>query len=244
MAGASALKLRWQAWSASFAVLQQREKTMVIGATAIAIVFGGHTFWIEPAQLQAARLKKTIEQQQAEQTQVRSQLSALAAQNSDPDAAGRVALQQLREQLAGAESTLKSFERNLIAPTQAPILLQTLLARHRGLKMLSLATLAPLPLIEPPAPKEKTDKTKAEDSKKSATIGDPPPAMPGGNIYKHGIEIKVAGGYHDLLAYVADLEASPQKLLWGDMRLTGEYPVSELTLTVFTLSLDSTWLVV
>lgn len=243
MAGASPLKLRWQAWSVRFAALQPREKAMVIGATVIAIAFGGHTLWIEPAQLQAARLKKAIEQQQAEQVQVRAQVSALAAQNSDPDAAGRVALQQLREQLAGAESTLKNFERNLIAPTQAPILLQTLLTRHRGLKMLSLATLAPLPLIEPPANKEKTDKSKAEEPKKSA--GDPAPAMPGGNIYKHGIEIRVAGGYHDLLAYVADLEASPQKLLWGDMRLAvKEYPVSELTLTVFTLSLDSTWLVV
>ncbi len=69
--------------------------------------------------------------------------------------------------------------------------------------------------------------------------------MPGGNIYKHGIEIKLAGGYGDLLAYVADLEASPQKLLWGGMRLTvKQFPVSELTLTVYTLSLDSIWLVV
>ena len=48
-----------------------------------------------------------------------------------------------------------------------------------------------------------------------------------------------------LVAYVAELENSPQKLLWGGIRLAArEYPVSELTLTVYTLSLDSTWLVV
>jgi MSHA biogenesis protein MshJ len=67
----------------------------------------------------------------------------------------------------------------------------------------------------------------------------------GGNIHKHGIEIRMAGNYLDLLAYVADLESLPQKLLWGNMALTvTAYPRSELTLTVYTLSLDPTWLVV
>ncbi|MDO9244269.1 MAG: hypothetical protein Q7U32_10740, partial [Rhodocyclaceae bacterium] len=70
-------------------------------------------------------------------------------------------------------------------------------------------------------------------------------SMPGGNIYKHGIEIKLAGNYQDLLAYVNELEASPQKLLWGNLRLAvKKHPVSELTLIVYTLSLDSIWLVV
>lgn len=42
-----------------------------------------------------------------------------------------------------------------------------------------------------------------------------------------------------------ELEASPQKLLWGNLRLAvKKHPVSELTLIVYTLSLDSIWLVV
>lgn len=70
-------------------------------------------------------------------------------------------------------------------------------------------------------------------------------APPEGNLYQHGIEIKLAGGYQDLLAYVAELDASPQKILRGKINLiVRQYPVSELTVTIYTLSLDARWLVV
>lgn len=233
MAADTPMKARWQGWSSRFAALQPREKTMIIGALAVAIVFGGFTFWIEPGQQQTARLKKTLAQQQTEQQQLRAQLAGLQAQNSDPDAANRTQLQQLRDQLTATDRNLKAFDRTLVAPAQAPALLQTLLARHRGLTLVSLTTLPPQPLIDAPA-----GKTAREGEKPAA-------AAPGINIYKHGIEIKLAGNYNDLLAYVGELEASPQKLLWGGMHLTVKnHPVSELTLIVYTLSLDATWLIV
>lgn len=238
MAARDALKARWQEWSDRFVAMQPRERQLVAFALAAAILFLGHSFWIEPAQLHTARLKKNIAQQLEEQGQLRTQVAALTADNRDPDATRRVQLQQLREQLAATERDLKSFDRTLVAPSQAPALLQTLLARHRGLTLLSLTTLAPQPLIDP---REKQPASAGAQR----PAAEEPPAMPGGNIYKHGIEVRLAGGYHDLLAYVSELEASPQKLLWGGMRLAVKnYPVSELTLTVFTLSLDSTWLVV
>jgi MSHA biogenesis protein MshJ len=65
------------------------------------------------------------------------------------------------------------------------------------------------------------------------------------NIFRHGLEIRVAGSYADLLAYVAELERSPQRLLWGGINLAViVYPRSELTLTVYTLSRERDWLAV
>lgn len=234
-AAMQALKLKWSGWAARFAALQQREKLMVAGATLFAILFGGYSLWIEPAQLQTTRLTKALAQQQTELAQLNAQLAALAAQASDPDAPNRAALEQIHRQLAETDREIQGFDRVLITPAQAPALLQTLLAKHRGLSLVSLNTLPPQPLITPP--------------KKEAKPGDPaskPVAeMPGGNIYKHGIEIKIAGGYHDLLTYVSELESGPQKLLWGGMSLAVQkHPVSELTLTVYSLSLESAWLVV
>jgi len=233
MADTSPLKARWQGWSSRFAAMQPREKHLIVGALVVAILFGGYSFWIEPGQQQTARLKKSLAQQQTEQEQLNAQLAGLKSQNTDPDAANRAELQRLRDQLAATERDLKAFDRTLVAPAQAPALLKTLLTRHRGLTLVSLNTLPPQPLIDPP--------TAREGEKPGAT----PEPMPGGNIYKHGIEIKLAGSYPDLLAYVNELEASPQKLLWGNLRLAvKKHPVSELTLIVYTLSLDSTWLVV
>jgi MSHA biogenesis protein MshJ len=94
-------------------------------------------------------------------------------------------------------------------------------------------------LIELPA-EQKTPEGKPAEGKSAVAV------MPeaGSNIFKHGIEIKIAGSYNDLLAYVSALEASPQKLLWGGMSLSSQYPVSELTLTVYSLSLEAIWLAV
>lgn len=228
---------RWQGWSARFSALQSREKVLVISATLVAILFGGYTLWVEPALLQAQRLAKTVAQQQEEMSQLSAQLTALAAQRSDPDAANRATLEQIRKQLGETDREIHGFDRVLITPAQAPALLQTLLGKHRGLSLVSLNTLPPQPLIAPP-------KAQAKPGEKPADA-DKPADMPGGNIYKHGIEIKIAGGYHDLLAYVGELENAPQKLLLGAMSLAvRKHPVSELTLTVFTLSLEPTWLVV
>lgn len=233
----SALQARWQEWSKRFAALQQREKTLIVAALAVAILFGGYSLWIEPGMLQAERLKKTLAQQQAEQTQLQEQVAALAARNGDPDSANRAALHKLRAEVAATEGEIGAFGNTLVPPQRIPALLQTLLARHRGLTLVSLATLPPQPLIELPA----SDKI----GKPGATSAEEAAPLPEGNLYKHGIEIKLAGGYQDLLAYVAELDASPQRLLRGGMRLVvRQHPVSELTLTIYTLSLDSTWLVV
>lgn len=229
----SPLQARWQDGSVRFAALQPREKILVVAALAVAILFGGYSLWIEPGMLQADRLKKTLAQQQAEQAQLQDQVAALAVRKSDPDSANREALQRLRAEVAATEGAIGAFGNTLVPPQRIPALLHTLLARHRGLTLISLATLPPRPLIELPASQE-PGQQKSE-----------PTPLPGGNLYRHGIEIKLAGSYQDLLAYVAELDASPRKLLRGGMRLVvKQHPVSELTLTIYTLSLDSTWLIV
>ncbi len=231
----ASLQSRWQDWTARFAALQPREKTLIIAATVVAVLFGGYSLWIEPGQMQADNLKKSLAQQQAEQAQLQEQVAALAVRNSDPDSANRAALQRLREELGTIEREIGVFGHTLVPPQRMPALLQSLLTRHRGLTLVSLTTLPPRPLIAVP--------TAGKDDPKPAD--DDSPARPGGNLYTHGIEIKLVGGYQDLLAYVAELDASPQKLMRGGMRLAvKQHPVSELTLTIYTLSLESTWLVV
>lgn len=233
----SAFQARWQEWSKRFAALQPREKNLVVAAVAVAILFGGYSLWVEPGMQQADRLKKALTQQQAEQAQLQEQVAALAVRNGDPDSPNREALQRLHEEVAATERDIGAFGSTLVPPQRIPALLQTLLARHRGLTLVSLTTLPPRPLIEMPNGSE----TGKEAGKPKEEQG----VLPGGNLYKHGIEIKLAGAYQDLLAYVAELDASPQKLLRGGLSLTvRQYPVSELTLTVYTLSLDPTWLVV
>ncbi|MFZ2853525.1 MAG: hypothetical protein WAZ34_05360, partial [Rhodocyclaceae bacterium] len=73
------------------------------------------------------------------------------------------------------------------------------------------------------------------------------PVVPDASVglFKHGIEIQLEGSYADLAAYLARLEKAEVKLLWSDVSMSSEqYPKLLLKLTVFTLSLDRTWLTV
>ncbi len=237
--GLKQLQQTWQGWAQRFAALQPREKYLVIGAVLFAVLFGGYTFWIEPAQLQKARLGKAIAQQQSEIATLQEQLLTLVKQDSDPDAASRAALAQVQQALVDADRDIHGFDGALVSPRQAPLLLQSLLGRHRGLTLISFATLPPQLLIAPP-PEKKPPEGKPAEAKSAPEA----PAAAGSNIFKHGIEIKIAGSYNDLLAFVAALESGSQKLLWGGMNLSSQYPFSELTLTVYTLSLESIWLAV
>ena len=57
------------------------------------------------------------------------------------------------------------------------------------------------------------------------------------------MEIRIEGRFVDLLAYLERLEAAPQKLLWGGLSYrVVDYPKAEMTLTVYTLGTEQTWL--
>lgn len=227
------MKARWQALSARFAALQQREKLLVAGTAVFAVAVGGYTLWVEPAQQRSAVLHKQIAQQRTEMQTLQAQAAGLRSQLRDPDASNKTALVEVKRQLAATEATLHQYDSTLVPPDRVPQLLQSLFVRHRGLELVSLQTLPPALLLAQPT-------TKADGK---ATV--PGPGIKGGNIHKHGIEIRMAGNYLDLLAYVDELERLPQRLLWSRMTLVvTAYPRSELTLTVHTLSLDETWMVV
>lgn len=236
------MKARWQALSAKFAALQPREKVIVAAATVIGIVMGGHTFWVEPAQLRLTALQKKLAKDKSEIKTNQAQVSSLKAQLKDPDAPNKAALSEAEKRMSAAEREIHTFDNTLVPPQRVPQLLQSLFARHRGLELVSLQTLPPQPLLAPAAKAagDAKPEPKAPDGK-----APPAPVAKSGMLLKHGIEIKMAGNYLDLLAYVSDLERLPQKLLWESMSLDVKtYPKSELKLTVYTLSLDSIWLVV
>jgi MSHA biogenesis protein MshJ len=64
-------------------------------------------------------------------------------------------------------------------------------------------------------------------------------------VFRHGVELTLAGSYLDLHAYLSALEGLSTQLYWGRAEMSvAEYPVATLKLTVYTLSFDQAWLVV
>lgn len=222
------LRQSWSALNDRYRVLSRRERVLV----ALAAVFGplliGYSLFVDP---QSARLKamentlagegETVVRLQAEEASLQQQLSI------DPDAGRKADLAALSAERDRLDEQLRQFSAVLVRPEEMNGLLESLLARHAGLRLLSLKTLAPQSVLA------------AEETRQ----GDGKPAERSFDLYRHGVEIRLEGHYGQLQAYLSQLEKLQQKLLWGPLKYRViEHPRAELTLTVYTLSPDRTWL--
>lgn len=224
----------WAKWSQNFAVLSRRER----GIITVAIILGGSflpfNFAVEPFQRKAKLAAQAFARTQTELAQQQAQLLVLKAQNADPDAASRQRLAQVKQQLEKVGVQLAGFETGMVPPAQMRVFLEDLLARNRHVELLSLQTLPVIPV---------GDLLTADTLPASSAGGKN--AAPGEGIYRHGVEIRLAGSYNALLDYLADVERMPQRVMWDSVKLTvKKYPRNELVLRIYTLSLDNHWLTV
>jgi MSHA biogenesis protein MshJ len=236
----SPLRSKWVALGARFNAYSRRERGLLAGAAVGGILLFGFSVLIDPDLARARSLAKSAEQVRAELATIRIQSQAIKAQlQIDPDAARRAEIASLRGELDKVDASLKELEGRLVPPQQMNMLLERLLARHASLKLLSLKSLVPINLAQAVA-----DEGKPAGSPKPAAVSEPAASL-GPGLYKHGVELRLEGSYTELYDWIAQLEAAPQKVLWGDVRFAVvEHPRAVLTLTVYTLSLDKSWLAI
>ena len=168
---------------------------------------------------------------------MQTQIQALIANsNADPDAMLRTKLAQLREQSDRNGKTLAEIQGALVPPQRMPALLEDILRRNHALRLVALKTLPVTGLAEPEA--AVVSKTATETDKPV-----PKSAPAASLVYKHGVELTVSGSYADLVHYLTELEALPWHMFWAKADLDVEqYPKVNLTLRLYTLSLDPAWL--
>lgn len=238
-----ALRQGWQSAAASFAARDRRERTLILALTLFVVALAGYLLLIDPplTRLRAADVQYSRLQTEAADVQLR--LTTLAQQlAADPDTALRAETDGLRAEIVQLDKRLRDMEDALVPPRRMNALLESILARQSGLRLVSLRTLPPTALLER---KDEADKTVADTAGRAgaSAAARALPASADPDLYRHGVEITLDGSYGDLLAYLAQLERAPQKLVWGELKLSVvEHPRCRMSLIVYTLSLDRTWL--
>ncbi|MEW6314267.1 MAG: type II secretion system protein GspM [Pseudomonadota bacterium] len=208
-----------------------RERAMVFAAAALIVVTLINTLFLDPLLARQKQLSEQVVQQQERMKAIRVQIESLVqARGEDPNSANRARLAQIRRQLSEAETFLQGKQDGLVPPEKIADLLERMLQHNRRLQLLALKTLPVSSLLE--------DVKDAKDEKAAEGV-------PGQLVYKHGVELTVRGGYLDLMNYLVELERLPEHMYWGRASLSVEtYPAATLTLTLYTLSMDKTWLTV
>ena len=203
-----------------------RERALIFAAAAFAVVSLINTFFLDPLLAQQKGLSSQVVQQQEKMKETQAQLAALLqAKQADEHAPQRERIRQLREQIAEGDAYLKATQDKLVPPEKMAALLEQVLAKNSRLQLVALNTLPVSLFIEPTADAA----TKAVAQEKQ--------------IFKHGVQMTVRGNYADLMQYLAALEKMPTQMFWGMAKMNVvQYPNAELTVTLYTLSLDKTWL--
>lgn len=228
---------QWQQALSKFEALSQRERWLVFLAGAVVIYTLLNMLLISPITSKQNALSAEISQSQTQMAAFGEQISALK-QNPvvDVDAQNTQKIQQLKTEIQQQNQTLANKQHELISPDNMPKVLSGLLQKNTGVRLLAMKTLA-------------TERVLLNDKNEivSDANGDAAnnQALPNGHVllYKHGLEVTITGEYFDLMRYVQTLEHLPMRVMWSKADLRAkEYPQNELTITVYTLSLDKTWL--
>ncbi|MDD5058411.1 MAG: agglutinin biogenesis protein [Sideroxydans sp.] len=219
------MKERWEALVAKVDGMSLRERALIFAALAFAAVSLINSFLLDPLLAQQKSLSEQVRQQQEKMKENQAQFGALLqAKQADEKAPERARIRQLREQLAQGDAYLKEKQGRLVPPEKMALLLEQVLSKNTRLQLVALDTLPASLFIEPTA-----------DGVKAAVMDK--------QIYKHGVKITVRGSYADLLLYLTALEKLPTQMFWGMAKMNVvKYPDAELTLTLYTLSLDKIWL--
>ncbi len=119
------------------------------------------------------------------------------------------------------ENRLREETIELIDPEKMLELMTQLIYSESRLKLISLKRREVKPAI-PPIEGEATDES---------------------GIYRHVLEIGLAGKYVDVLKYMQNLEQLDWKLLWDEIEILGEdHPTITLKLVMSTLSTRKEWI--
>ncbi|BBI98654.1 hypothetical protein FGKAn22_03470 [Ferrigenium kumadai] len=225
----------WGLASGKIDEMSLRERALIFAAAAFVAISTINAVLLDPLLAKQKVLSSQIVQQQEKRKELQAQVQALAqAKRDDEHSPLRLRLEQLKQQLQEQDGYLQGLQDRLVEPGKMAGLLEQVLNKNGRLELVSLNTLPAGLLIEKPLP----DGTPAQPAAKD---------LPGGEkqIFKHGVKITVRGSYPDLLQYLSALEKMPVQMLWGEANLSvDQYPTATLTLTLYTLSLDKTWLTV
>jgi MSHA biogenesis protein MshJ len=246
------MKQSWQKLSLRIDAMSLRERALIFVMAAVILVVLVNALLLDPQFARQKQMSQKINAEQARIVAIQTDIQQkIQARRADPDQALRQQLERLRQQSGQLRGALEDTRKALVAPEKMPALLEAILRRDGRLQLVSLTTLPVADLAEPVTAGAKIAganpghdaPTAAAAAGLTGTAAGASASTGSGSIYRHGVELTVAGTYPDMLHYMAQLEAMPWQLYWGKADLQVEaWPQARLTLTLFTLSLDKKWI--
>jgi len=223
------MRALWNVQAARLDAMANRERILLFCAAAGVLFLVMYVGFLDPAGGRLRQMRHQLAADRDAITALESQKQALVAElRTHPDEPFVRRIEAADQGIADLDREIQSLGAGLAAPERMAGLVKEVLARSPQIALVAMRNQPPTPLIDAPAGAPGTDG----------------PAEPrDGELYRHGIEITVEGPWPALVAYAGRLESLPARVLWSRTRIdAAAWPRVTMTLNLYTLSLERTWL--
>ena len=217
-----------------------RERLLMLGVAVALTAYLADALWITPAFKQWTQSRARHTTASAGLERLNDDIARQVAETRALEQQLKLEVEQLRTRVQRTDAELHQVGTTLIPAVDMLPVLERMLAQVGGLRLRSMQSLGRTELAAGAMPAAATPAAApvAVAASSPAPMADASPVL-----YRHGFELTLEGSYADLLAYLRALEAMPQHVLWGGVQFKVEqHPRALLTLRLYTLSLDRSWL--
>lgn len=210
--------LKWRRARRSFDARSLKERRLIIIAVMAVAWLAADTLWITPGYKALSAARKEFAVARGELLALQRQQAVHTAEMLKATATVRTDLAAVRQRLQNNSEAFSQAERVLVPAREMRQLLEGLLAEQQRLRLVSMKTMP----------------------RQSVQVPNAAASAPGEQLYRHGLEITVSGGFHDLLNWLLSIEELPRKVLWQTLELRADDQARLfLTVGVQTLSRDT-----
>lgn len=199
-----------------FLSINVREQALLVLCGLLLVIGLMYLLLLEPIMLENDKLGRDIRGFKNDiQSSDLTLAGILKSLKNDPNDVLREREQVLDGQIDALDARLQSQTVNLVPANKMPLLLETVLANTKGLKVMELRSIPPTPMLQTEA--------KVSDAEL--------------NLFRHGIKLTLEGEYFDIQHYLQKMESLQWQFYWKKFDYTvNEYPVAKVQLELYTLS--------
>jgi MSHA biogenesis protein MshJ len=234
--GWALLRARVSRLTRRFDARPQRERMALLIACAAVALWLADKVWVTPAFNRSRAASVQLANASRDLDTLRTETAKLRAESAAQERALQADIAQARQRVATGAANLRAYQDTLVSADHMVELLEHMLPRSGRVKVVELRSLPRTDLLAATTGNA-TAPTAAAPASAPAAAPDAP------SVYRHGVELTIAGSYADLLEYLQALEHMPRRVLWGGLSMKADqHPQVLITLRLYTLSLDKGWL--
>ena len=216
----SSLKPHFIKLSDKFQQISLREQLLVLGCGFVVVIMLAYNLLFSPLLSDSKYSQKNSASMSRELANLTEQADQLLIKlQEDPDATVRQRIVELERQIRSLDKQLVAQTKNLVPANKMAGMLESVLSDSKGLKLVELQSIAPMPILIDPENKQQA------------------------GLYRHGVTLVFEGSYFDIQRYLEKLESLPWQFYWKKFDyLVAEHPMAKVELEIYTLSTNKAFI--